>query len=740
MFVMSSVGIKRKKTKKKSRKSLVTLSRALDLDEVLALVDKDNASEPDPDLPPATDASSAAEEAVATSETFVSEIWNPAVKALPSTLRAACQAHKANPSVDPSAVPVELARMRLAHGLQKRMANLKQQNIELAQDAYSRWQFNTKLVEAGGDPLIPSKAGAEPDLLKELIAAGAQPDQAQELAMGMSKAANKALRSLANLKLGKPKRVQGRAGTGANAGYVHLSYGKHSVRIIKEHYDKLHQLFQRTCLTTPSEDAFRAHALTLLLRYSGFYGQYTEGAGFQAAISGEVFDVLLKHFDVRFECFASPFNARYGNYCSAFLDTDAVFGSRGSFFAFRPKEGCFEANPPFIPKLMVAMCAHMEELLQSTNKALGFVVIIPAWEDRPGWARLHRCPYMRHHIKVAAKQHGYTEGAQHLRRTRFRISTCDTSIFFLFNQKAIKKWPITVSMEKSLCHAFRSQHATQRHRLFLGGFSAKLVAHVDRKALVEAFFSKYGKVKDVYFPTNRKTGKSSGFCFVTLRDQEALETALEELEPGPISIGGHAVQTVSRVKDGEEGEDKQEEDQHEGEEGGTESGDGDTANSNASDDINAEEDEGEDEGDDVVVDDIPGADKRKKAKVGAEEQLLGWLDTSESMQSDDDDHHLLGWLGADPRAMIPSDQQPKVQKKKKKKTGKLRREGKAKDAKAFATTKRNKKTKSKAMDGDKPNGRGKSSGKNKNKSKNKSKSKSKRSEERADRASKKRRV
>jgi hypothetical protein len=33
---------------------------------------------------------------------------------------------------------------------------------------------------------------------------------------------------------------------------------------------------------------------------------------------------------------ASPLNARWGSFCSAFADTDAPFGSLGSFFAFRP--------------------------------------------------------------------------------------------------------------------------------------------------------------------------------------------------------------------------------------------------------------------------------------------------------------------------------------------------------------------------------------------------------------------
>lgn len=61
------------------------------------------------------------------------------------------------------------------------------------------------------------------------------------------------------------------------------------------------------------------------------------------------------------ECFASPMNCfMKENYYSAFNDTDKYFGSNGSFFDNSIKEGSFEANPPFIPELMVGMVDHME--------------------------------------------------------------------------------------------------------------------------------------------------------------------------------------------------------------------------------------------------------------------------------------------------------------------------------------------------------------------------------------------
>ena len=67
------------------------------------------------------------------------------------------------------------------------------------------------------------------------------------------------------------------------------------------------------------------------------------------------------------ECFASPLNCYYPSFCSLFPDTDRFFGSYGSFFSFRPKHGSFEANPPFVPEVMLAAVRHAEALLTASE-------------------------------------------------------------------------------------------------------------------------------------------------------------------------------------------------------------------------------------------------------------------------------------------------------------------------------------------------------------------------------------
>ena len=78
----------------------------------------------------------------------------------------------------------------------------------------------------------------------------------------------------------------------------------------------------------------------MLLRYDDLSGE----AGQHGAIPPQVFDVLKK-WGCAHECCATPFNATLDSYGSPFLDTDGVFGSAGSFFAFEPVL-CLCGNQP----------------------------------------------------------------------------------------------------------------------------------------------------------------------------------------------------------------------------------------------------------------------------------------------------------------------------------------------------------------------------------------------------------
>ena len=121
-----------------------------------------------------------------------------------------------------------------------------------------------------------------------------------------------------------------------------------------------------------SVQGFHCALFNLLARYNALLGH-----GMQCALPEDVFQVLHKWVQTNFECFASPLNCRYSSYCSAFPDTDAVFGSKGSFFDFYPTRGSYEVNPPFIESVMTAAVQHAHSLLEKSDDALSFVFIMP---------------------------------------------------------------------------------------------------------------------------------------------------------------------------------------------------------------------------------------------------------------------------------------------------------------------------------------------------------------------------
>lgn len=107
------------------------------------------------------------------------------------------------------------------------------------------------------------------------------------------------------------------------------------------------------------------------------------------------------------ECFASPLNCRFAPFCSAFPDTDAPFGSAGSFLDFKPDSGSFEANPPFESELFLAAVRHAEALLSrggekgSKQQPLSFAFVCPGWEDMEAWVAMESSPFLTRKIVIA---------------------------------------------------------------------------------------------------------------------------------------------------------------------------------------------------------------------------------------------------------------------------------------------------------------------------------------------------
>ena len=235
---------------------------------------------------------------------------------------------------------------------------------------------------------------------------------------------------------------------------VIVSFSGLTFSINHEHFDKLRIMFDRQNQTSQSreehEAGFVSSLFSLLARYD-----MLQGAGLQAAIQGAVFDVLLKHYACNVECFASPLNCRYERFLSAFPDTDATFGSLGSFFDHNFMQGgSYQANPPFVSSFIHAMYTTMDQSLSQCKEPLMFVVFIPAWIETSGWKALKEAKHLQRYVLLDQASHYYTEGTQHRRKTSSRIASFDTSVFFLQNDAGKEKWKVDDSHVEELKQAF----------------------------------------------------------------------------------------------------------------------------------------------------------------------------------------------------------------------------------------------------------------------------------------------
>ena len=140
---------------------------------------------------------------------------------------------------------------------------------------------------------------------------------------------------------------------------------------------------------------------------------------------------------------------------------DGAFGSLGSFFDFKPERGSFEMNPPFVPETLLKAAQHVEMLLdaaEANGYKLSFVVVVPAWKGVPMWEHLETSKHKQGDTMiVAAKEHGFCDGAQHCRppNERHRVSSYDTGVFFLQTTKGAARWKVSDGIREELRNAMK---------------------------------------------------------------------------------------------------------------------------------------------------------------------------------------------------------------------------------------------------------------------------------------------
>uniref|UniRef100_A0A4W4ESQ5 mRNA (2'-O-methyladenosine-N(6)-)-methyltransferase n=1 Tax=Electrophorus electricus TaxID=8005 RepID=A0A4W4ESQ5_ELEEL len=239
-----------------------------------------------------------------------------------------------------------------------------------------------------------------------------------------------------------------------------LRYKGEMVKVNRGHFNKLELLYRYSCIDDPRFEKFLSRVWCLIKRYQVMFGSgVNEGTGLQGALPVPVFEALNKQFGVSFECFASPLNCYFKQFCSAFPDIDGFFGSRGPFLSFSPVSGSFEANPPFCEELMDAMVMHFEELLERSSEPLSFIIFVPEWRDppTPALTRMEASRFRRHQMTVPAFEHEYRSGSQHIckRSEMYYKAIHGTAVLFLQNDAGFAKWEPTTERIQELLVAYK---------------------------------------------------------------------------------------------------------------------------------------------------------------------------------------------------------------------------------------------------------------------------------------------
>lgn len=249
-----------------------------------------------------------------------------------------------------------------------------------------------------------------------------------------------------------------------------LKYKSDGVRINNQYFNKLEQLYRYGCADDRKFDFFLSRCYMLIKRYNAYFGNtgVGEGAQNQGALPIPVLEVLNKQFGVTVECFASPFNCYFRQYCSAFPDIDSYFGSRGPLLDFKPHCGSFEANPPFCEELMDSVIGHFERLLEDSSEPLSFIVFLPEWRDPapPALLKLEASRWKRKQVVIPALEHDYRHGFQHsLPKPEVSVkSVHGTMVVWLQNDAGYQRWGPTEERVDALLEGFRPGRERERDK------------------------------------------------------------------------------------------------------------------------------------------------------------------------------------------------------------------------------------------------------------------------------------
>jgi HrpA-like RNA helicase len=145
----------------------------------------------------------------------------------------------------------------------------------------------------------------------------------------------------------------------------------------------------------------------MALRYSSLLPR-----GQQWNIPRPIYELMVNKYGINIEGFGSPINSQIIainpnlHFCSLFPDTDAIFGSLGSFFSQNFDNVKIMANPPFVLELMNEMSRFLNLRFQAATNLM-CVITVPAWTDAEYYQSLNTSRYLKMAIELSPRAHYY---------------------------------------------------------------------------------------------------------------------------------------------------------------------------------------------------------------------------------------------------------------------------------------------------------------------------------------------
>lgn len=255
-----------------------------------------------------------------------------------------------------------------------------------------------------------------------------------------------------------------------------LKFAGDQLRVSGLHLHKLRSLYTAHHPRTPNDEeswekSFRRRLYVMLRRYVTFIGLDPSqdglcGGNMHAAAPERVFAWLRTELGAQCELFASPLNCYFSSFYSAFPDTDACFGSVGSFFDLESlPEGSYEVGPPYTEEVLELTARKLLALLRAAGgAALSFVVFVPDWPGAGGLNLMDGAdfqPYRRNHhggafLLAEARNHHYVSGVQFFAdrgadaEKRYYVVPHGTRIYVFQTDEGAKRWPTTAELERDL--------------------------------------------------------------------------------------------------------------------------------------------------------------------------------------------------------------------------------------------------------------------------------------------------